>query len=120
MNKKKGILNFIINKKNIFVTISDLYYNKSKKISLGIFCNRASERKQESTSSRLLKNIVRYLKKKESIVFSYYIKGDAPLQDRTTLLNNFCNLAKRTKIEIVFIQLPKAYNGCRPPKIRRV
>lgn len=87
---------------------------------MGIFCKRSSERKQESTAVILLKNIIKELKKRHDTVFDYYIKGDASLQDRTTFLNNFCNFSKKTKVKVIYIQLPRAHNGCRPPKIRKV
>jgi hypothetical protein len=87
---------------------------------LGIFCNRASERKQEGTSSKLIKNISKELIDRKNIVFDYYIKGDASLQNRTIFLNNFYSLSKKTKVNFVFIQLPRTHNGCRPRKIRRV
>lgn len=113
---KFGILNIDFRKNNIIINISDLLGNTLGWISAGLLGFKGAEKKSlfviqtvaEKTASKLLSFGIKKLK--------IIIRGNLFGRE------NYINILKNTGVKVISLEdkTPVIYNGCRPPKKRRL
>lgn len=113
-----GVLRLIINRRNIFCTLSDLAGNMHASISSGLLKVKGRRRQAphivRATGQKIINQLFQHKKKKLILIH----KGRAYKKKKKILLKTF---TKVKKLKFVKVQrpVPRSHNGCRPPKIRR-
>jgi ribosomal protein S11 len=116
---KVGIIRVSANRRNIFATLSNSRGRLLVTVTTGILLAKGKER-QATHIIRATANLLTKKIKKEKLNKVFYIIRGNSTRRKKKLFYDTISRTKHLKIKKIIVSVPRAHNGCRPSKKRRL
>ncbi|HEY6143414.1 MAG TPA: 30S ribosomal protein S11 [Flavobacterium sp.] len=116
---KIGFLRISFNRRNIFVTLSTTKGQLLTTITTGILNVKGKERQATHIIRATANLIITKIQEAKLSQLIYIIKGNSPRRKKKLFYDTLRKI-KPIKFKKLIVVAPRAHNGCRPAKIRRL